>query len=170
MLVEIQLQTDTITASLPPRTGSSGNLPTIKIRTPTIRSPPTKPVRRTTEPSLSKTKKLSRSNENLLSNGSSSTSSNSTAILGAPARQSSSSKTGVNVRKNSDTLSNRPVTPTRQLNTGRRSPLGTREESPPVRSKSSSLSRKLVTQLTADSLKQFVSSALQNVNCLQIVN
>lgn len=140
-LIEIQLQTgnsDIVTASLPPRAGSSGSLPpVIKVRTPTVRSSPAK-QRRTTEPALTKTK-LNRSSENLLNDG----------PLGAPARPSSRN------RKVSDSVSNRPVTPTRHLNSGRKSPVRTRDESP-VRNKGGSMSRKFA-QLTADSLKQFVS-------------
>ena len=81
-------------------------------------------------------------------------SSNMSSNLGAPARPSS--RTG-NTRKASDTVNHRPPTPSkRNSRTLMRSPPSQRDDSP-AKGKSQSMPRKLVTQLTADSLKQFVS-------------
>ena len=81
-------------------------------------------------------------------------SSDMSSNLGAPARPSS--RTG-KTRKASDTVNHRPPTPSkRNSRTLMRSPPSQRDDSP-AKGKSQSMPRKLVTQLTADSLKQFVS-------------
>ena len=119
---------DDIEMSLPPRPPSSNAiLPSIKVR------PPSGKVRRTTEPAISlSTKKISRSTENLLSDG-----------LGAPQRVQSKPN------KVPEPVTQRPNTPTRQRITGGRDS--------PVRTKSSSLSRKAVMGLSQENVKQFVS-------------
>jgi CLIP-associating protein 1/2 len=137
MMAEMQQQQssssshDVVINSLPPRAGS---LPSIKVRTATVRSSP-KQKHSAPEVSLTKTK-LNRSSDNLLNDD-----------LGVPARPSS--RNAVSTRKLSD------GTPPSQRS-GRRSPMGRAES--PIRNKSSSMSRKL----TADSLKQFTSGGNAN--------
>ncbi|XP_019850114.1 PREDICTED: CLIP-associating protein 1-like [Amphimedon queenslandica] len=135
--------------SLPPSRG--GSVPSIKIRTPTIRAPVLK-NRRTTEPALPATKpplsKSGQSSDNLLSDASQSS-------LGAPARPSS--RTGSSRKTSED----RPVTPSGRHRPPRaKSPGigGSSRDSSPAR-KSSSLSRKALPKLTHDSLTQIVGFA-----------
>ena len=133
--------------SLPPTRG--GSVPSIRVRTPTVRSTVAK-NRRTTEPAVSSKPSLSKtatghSSENLLSE-------TGQTSLGAPARPSS--RTG-GARKVSE---DRPLTPSRQRPPRAKSPGGGgggSRDSSPVR-KSSSLSRKTLAKLTHDSLTQIV--------------
>ena len=132
--------------SLPPSRG--GSVPSIKIRTPTVRATVPK-NRRTTEPALPSSKpplsKSGQSSESLLSDASQSS-------LGAPARPSS--RTGGSRRTSED----RPVTPSgRQRPPRAKSPGigGSSRDGSPAR-KSSSLSRKTLPKLTHDSLTQIV--------------
>ena len=92
-------------------------------------------TRRTAEPGLSMYKKLSKSSENLLSDSSS---------LGAPIRISTKPIS----RKQSDGIVQRPVTPSKRVNYS---------TSDHHDSKSVSLSRKMVTGLSQDALRYFVS-------------
>ena len=125
--------------SLPPRPPSSNAVlaPSIKVR------PPSGKVRRTTEPALSlSSKKLSRSSENLLSDG---------GGLGAPQRVQSKPTAA---HKGSEGIQ-RPNTPNRQR-------LGGGRESP-QRTKASSLSRKAVMGLQSsfDNVKSYVGAVVK---------
>lgn len=132
--------------SFPPSRG--GSVPSIKIRTPTVRTTVLK-NRRTTEPALPSSKpplsKSGQSSDNLISDASHSS-------LGAPARPSSRTSSS---RKTSE---DRPVTPSGRHRPPRaKSPGfgGSSRDSSPAR-KSSSLSRKALPKLTHDSLTQIV--------------
>lgn len=120
-----------IEISLPPRPPSSNAiLSSVKVR------PPTGKARRTTEPALSmSSKKLSKSSENLLFDG-----------VGAPQRVQSKPS-----QKSIESTNQRPSTPTRQrFTSGRDSPSGKSKGS-------ASLSRKAISGLSQDAVKQFVS-------------
>ena len=169
--IRLNVESSVTHQSLPP-SSTSGTVPAIRVRTATIRSSVGPKIRRATEPAVSKTHR-SNSTENLLSDSSNqpvmgppprpssrsgrladNVSSDLSFNLGAPARPSS--RTG-NTRKASDTVNHRPPTPSkRNSQTLMRSPPSHHNDSP-AKGKSQSMPRKLVTQLTADSLKQFVS-------------
>ena len=95
-------------------------------------------TRRSTEPGLSTYKKLSKSSEYLVSDSS----------LGAPIRISTKPIS----RKQSDGVVQRPVTPSKRMNYSTLD-----HDSSPVRSKSGSLPKKMITGLSQDALKHFVS-------------